>query len=50
MNKYEEFITKSDECSKKAIEYYQNGDFMMAIFFKNASIGFKQKALNVMVE
>ena len=47
---YEELMDKSDECCLKAIEYARNYDWDMAMFYKNASIRFKQKALNLTLE
>ena len=47
MNNYEKLMNKSDECCLKAIEFARKGDWNMAIFWKNASIGYKEKALNL---
>ena len=49
MTKYEELMNKSDECCLKAIDYAKKGDWNMATFYKNASIGFKEKALKLNV-
>ena len=48
-SKYEELMNKSDECCLKAIDYAKKGDWNMATFYKNASIGFKEKALKLNV-
>ena len=50
MTKYEYLINRSDECCRKAIEFYKNGDTPMATFFKNASEGFKTKALELTID
>ena len=47
MTKYEELMNKSDECCKKAIQYAEKNDWDMAIFYKRASEGFKEKARNL---
>ena len=49
MTNYEYFINRSDECCRKAIEFYKKGDVLMATFFKNASEGFKIKALELII-
>ena len=43
-------MNKSDECCLKEIDYAKNKDWNMATFYKNASIGFKKKALNLTLE
>ena len=50
MTKYEELMNKSDECCLRAIKFAKKNDWDMAIFYKNASIGFKEKALNLTLE
>ncbi len=50
MTNYEYLINCSDECCRKAIEFYKNGDILMAMFFKNASEGFKIKALELTID
>lgn len=50
MTKYEYLINRSDECCRKAIEFYKNGDTLMTTFFKNASEGFKTKALELTID
>ena len=47
MTNYEYLITMSDECCLKAIEFAEKQDWLMATFWKNASIGFKEKALKL---
>ena len=50
MTKYEELMNKSDECCLKAIKFAKKNDWDMATFYKNASIGFKEKASNLTLE
>ena len=50
MTKYEELMNKSYECCLKAIDFAKKNDWSMAKFYKNASIGFKEKALNLTLE
>ena len=50
MTRYEELMNKSDECCLKAIKFAKKNDWDMATFYKNASIGFKEKALNLTLE
>ena len=47
MTKYEYLMNKADECEAKALKE-KNLD--MLLFWKHASEGFKQKALNLTVE
>lgn len=50
MTRYEELMNKSDECCLRAIKFAKDKDWNMATFWKNASIGFKEKALNLTLE
>ena len=50
MTRYEELMNKSDECCLKAIDFAKKNDWDMATFYKNASVGFKEKALNLTLE
>lgn len=50
MTKYEKLMNKSDECCLKAIKFAKKNDWDMATFYKNASIGFKEKALDLTLE
>ena len=50
MTKYEELMNQLDECCLKAIDFVKKNDWNMATFYKNASIGFKEKALNLTFE
>ena len=50
MTNYEKLMNKSDECCLKAIDFAKKNDWNMAKFYKNASIGFKKKALNLTFE
>lgn len=50
MTKYEELMNKSDECCLRAIKFAKKNDWNMATFYKNASVGFKEKALNLIPE
>jgi hypothetical protein len=43
---YEKLMFKSDSCCLQAILFYKIGEFNLAIFYKNASIEFKRRALN----
>lgn len=47
MTKYEEMMNKSDECCLRAIKYAARRDRDMAVFYRNACIGFKEKALKM---
>ena len=47
---FEKLMQKSDECCGKAIEFFKKGEIDLATFFKNASVGFKERALNLRVE
>ena len=49
MNDYEKLMNKSNECCLKAIEFARKGDWNMVIFWKNVSVGYKEKALNLKV-
>lgn len=46
---YEIFIELSDCMSLIAIVYYQLKEYQLAKFYKNASIGYKEKALKLNV-
>ena len=50
MTKYEELMNKSDECCLRAIKSAKKNDWNMATFYKSASVGFKEKALNLTLE
>lgn len=50
MTKYEELMNKSNECCLRAIKFAKKNDWDMATFYKNASVGFKKKALNLTLE
>lgn len=50
MTKYEELMNKSDECCLRAIKFAKKNDWDMATFYKNASIGFREKASNLTLE
>lgn len=50
MTTYEYLMNNSDECCRKAVEFYKKGDASMSIFFKNASEGFKSKALELTID
>ena len=50
MTEYEKLMNKSDECCLRAIKLAKKNDWNMATFYKNASIGFKEKALNLTLE
>lgn len=44
---FETLMNKSDIACKKAIDYANKNDWNMATFWKNASIGYKNKALHL---
>ena len=46
---YITLMNKSDLYCNKAIEMYKKGEMELAKFFKNASIGFKMRALDLLV-
>ena len=46
---YELFIELSDYMGLIAIAYYQLKEYQLAEFYKNASIGYKEKALKLNV-
>ena len=50
MTIYESLINKSEDCYKKAMYFLNKRDVDMTIFYKNASMGFKNKTLNLSVE
>lgn len=50
MTKYEELMNKSDEYCLRAIRSAKKNDWNMATFYKNASIGFKERILNLTLE
>lgn len=49
MTIYEEYMNKSNDCVKICKKYI-NKDTNLVIFYNNASIGFKEKALNLSLE
>lgn len=49
MTKYEKLMNESEVCLAKAMFYfYKNHD--LSNFYKNASVGFKMKALNLSID
>lgn len=46
---YQTLIAKSDRMCLIAIAYYQLKEYELARFYKNASIGYKEKALELSV-
>lgn len=50
MTEYEKLMNKSNECCLRAIKFAKKNDWDMATFYKNASVGFKKKALNLTLE
>ena len=46
---YEEYVNTSDECIEKCNKCI-NKDINLAMFYNNASIGFKEKALKLSLE
>ena len=49
MTKYEELMDKSDMACKEAVEFWKKGDDVMSAFWKNASVGYKEKALELKI-
>ena len=49
MTKYEELMNKSNEACLKAIRYAKHKEPQLAKFYKNASIGYKEKALKLSI-
>ena len=47
---FELYMRKSEEACNKAINYWKEGNFDSASFFKKVSIGFKEKAMNLSVD
>ena len=47
MNEFENLMNKSDAACLTAIKFAKKGDWLMARFWKNASIGYKEKALKL---
>lgn len=50
MTKYESLMNKSDEACLTAIKFAKQGDNLMAKFWKNASNGYKEKALQLSIQ
>ena len=46
---YQTLINKSDKMCLIAIAYYRLKEYQLAKFYKNASIGYKEKALKLNV-
>lgn len=47
---YANLIEKSNKCTLKAIHYFHNNDMNMVAFYKNASIGYREKALKMRLQ
>lgn len=50
MTKYETLMNKSDEACLTAIKFAKQGDNLIATFWKNASNGYKEKALQLPIQ
>lgn len=50
MTKYQSLMEKSEAEERLAIKFAQKGEQALAQFHKNASNGFKEKALNLSIE
>ena len=50
MTKYESLMNKSDEACLTAIKFAKQGHNLMATFWKNASNGYKEKALQLPIQ
>ena len=46
---YIELMRKSDEATLKAIDYLKKHEIDLAIFWSNASKGFKEKAMEILI-
>lgn len=49
MTVFEEYMNKSIKCTETCKKYI-NKDTNLAMFYNNASIGYKEKALNLSLE
>lgn len=49
-NMYFELMEKSIQCAYKALEYYAKKELDLAKFYKGASVTYKNKALNLIIE
>lgn len=47
---YAKLMEKCDKCCRKAIEAWKKGDFNMCSFWKSASIGYRERALNLEIK
>lgn len=47
MGTYAELMERSDKAERLANDYRQKGDIDMTLFWHNASIGYKLRALNL---
>lgn len=50
MTKYESLMNKSNEACLTAIKFAKQSDNSMATFWKNASNGYKEKALQLPIQ
>lgn len=50
MSEFARLMEKSDECCRRAIEAFKSNDVDMACFWKNASIGFHERAMSLEVK
>ena len=44
---FEFYMMKSEDACEKAINYWKEGNFDSASFFKKVSVGFKEKAMKL---
>lgn len=49
MGIYAELMERSDVCGRLALEYRAKGEVDLALFWYNASIGYKNRALNLCI-
>ena len=47
---YFELMKKSIQCAHKALEYFAKKEFDLAKFYKGASVTYKNRALNLIIE
>lgn len=50
MNEFANLMEKCDKCCRKAIDAWKKKDYHMMNFWKSASIGYREKALSMMVK
>lgn len=46
---FQEYMKRAEECLERARAYLDKGEVDLAIFYRNAANGYKQKALEVKI-